>query len=133
MTNILNNLSLSANSANFMINFIDKVNILYDNSGAGKSFLLNVLNKYISLSNSSVFYRNYNNLTGEIDYSADVVILDNADLYLTDEIISCLKTSRCVSVISLHRLFDYKLMDKCIGKYMLTRDKEGIIHTKRGI
>lgn len=75
------------------VNFIDKICNLTSNSGDGKSYLFNLLYMFYLDTDTKVVLINYTRIrdSEESIFSsckdADVVLLDNADLYLTDSLV----------------------------------------------
>lgn len=105
------------NFTTFYANFENKINLLVDSSGTGKTFLLQMLR----------FYCSENNLTcTHVDFihkdiplgSSDILLFDKADLYFTSEIFEELKHLDAISVVSIKSLTRLNL-EGDIGLYKL--------------
>ena len=100
-------LDFEYNATRFCIDFEGKINLLEDNSGTGKTFLCTALRSYLAdkgipclAINSKIFqHLDFQNLILD---GKEVIILDNADLYLTDELLERLKKSTAIVIIALH-------------------------------
>lgn len=92
-------LSLNANVGGILldVDFQDQFCYLSNASGTGKSFLFRLLRRYYKERDLTVIHVNYETETSTadilLDYCkhADVVLLDNADLYLTREMVKRLR------------------------------------------
>jgi chromosomal replication initiation ATPase DnaA len=89
------------------------INVIYGYSGIGKTYLFKILNDYYMNNDKlNVAYVdfNYSNKSEEsiIEYckNADIVILDNADLYITKSLISKLrKICNCIVISMKNNIF----------------------------
>ena len=92
---------------NFKAEFTGKVNILSSPSGTGKTFLLHAIESFCL--NQNIEYSFYNCRYCILDEESiknlckdsHVVLLDNADLYLTNELLSWFKTQNMVVLICM--------------------------------
>lgn len=79
------------------------------NSGTGKTFMMNIIRAYCVKNGMSYKYFDYNNSSADIlsvlrgmSTEPEVILLDNADLYATDEVVSLIKSlSDAIVVISI--------------------------------
>lgn len=112
--------------------FENKVNILFDNSGTGKTFMFTILQsyleekeiKYILVDSRSSLMNNEELLLEGIDNS-EVVLLDNADLYLSQVIINAIQAKGKLAIISLKSLSAYRL--RGAGLYKVHYDKDELV------
>ena len=105
-----------------------KLNILTGNSGSGKSMLLQALDLYCSRNDLNWVFCNYHQMNYakekliDICSNKDVVLLDNADLYITEDILNrILKTSKMV-VMSLHDISAVSTNEAAIIQVIYTND-----------
>ena len=105
----------------------DKICVFFDMSGTGKTFLFTMLKSYFldaGISFISVDYASYKILDG-YDFSDDtkVVILDNADLYMTSDMFSKLEKSNKLVIMSIKSIKG--LNQRYMGFYnvIYTKDK----------
>lgn len=95
------------NGVDFDISFDNNVNFLCGNSGTGKTFLMHALELFCSNSDITCQYVDYRSRKKSLSYimslcsDAEVILLDNADLYLTQEILTALKSQGKFLVISM--------------------------------
>ncbi len=86
----------------------------YDNSGAGKTYLCKILEDYIEYSNSNkILIITYRNVNAEDKYdvimkyltenSYDLIIVDRADLFITDEMCEALNNSGAIVLVDIKR------------------------------
>ena len=106
-------LFVNANGYDFDITFSKRVVFLNSDSGTGKTFLLNTLAKSCGLCGVPSILINYNSLDSipELfksikDGEFKVVLLDNADLYLTNDLLNYIKDVDCVIVIAMKQLYN---------------------------
>ena len=88
--------------------FADKVNILIGYSGSGKSFLLSLIERKYADNSLSVVSFDYNlatenNVEEYIRRAShnDLVLLNNADLYMTRELLEILAKVKCTVIAEL--------------------------------
>ena len=105
----------------------DKICVFFDMSGTGKTFLFTMLKSYFldaGISFISVDYTSYKILDG-YNFSDDtkVVILDNADLYMTSDMFSKLEKSNKLVIMSIKSIKG--LNQRYMGFYnvIYTKDK----------
>lgn len=93
------------NGIHFQVGFVDKVNLLFDNSATGKTYLMKVIQgkcmktgiscKYVN----SARYEDTEESIIQFCKNSNVVLFDNADLYLTKTILeNIVKTADCIIV-----------------------------------
>lgn len=101
----MNNLDIKTkyNGIDVECSFNNKLNILRGSSGSGKTLLLTVIDFYCTFNKISCRLCNYDiaelrpDTIISICKNAEVVLLDNADLYLTEDILKViLKTAKFV-------------------------------------
>lgn len=105
----MTNLSVNEqyNGIFIQVNIDSRLNILVGNSGTGKTLLLSALDLYCLNNNISCRLCNYNDASLNEDQLinicsyADVLLLDNADLYLTNDILMHLLNISKIIVISM--------------------------------
>lgn len=79
----------------FSIQFDDRINLLTEQSGTGKTFMLNMMADYLMLkgepyaffSRKTMFFSQ--DAMKEACVGKDIIIFDDADLYLTQELLDC--------------------------------------------
>lgn len=106
----------------FSIQFDDRVNLLTGHSGTGKTFMLKMMADYFMLEGVSCAF--FNRKTMELSQKAmkeacigkDVIIFDDADLYLTQELLDY--ASDVGTVIVSMKSF-YTLGFKSLGFYLV--------------
>jgi hypothetical protein len=102
--------------------FLDQqVNILNGSSGEGKTYLFNLLISYCTVNSISAFFfspavlrgqdmqrgsEQLNNLVLSNCGRADILFLDNADLYLTYELLEELKKTAKIIVVSMKNIIN---------------------------
>lgn len=105
------------NSVLFHIDFMNKINLLVDNSGTGKTFLLKMLKFYCDENDISCIHVDYTHKDMPLD-NASVLLFDKADLYFSKELFERLKILDAVSVISIKNTSQLDLFGD-IGFYRL--------------
>lgn len=100
-------------------NIDNKVIIIAGDSGIGKTFFIKVLNTYFLINGdlrAKIF--NVDDLYGvSLDKfrlfieDFDVLLLDNADIYLTQEMYDCLVSSGKYCIIILHKTYMFNFHD----------------------
>lgn len=95
------------NGINFDVSFNDKVNLIRGNSGTGKTFLFRVISDYCVNNRIPCAYVDYKIISNSdkdfiLNYckNKDIIILDNADLYLDNILLKMLKSLRGTIVLS---------------------------------
>ena len=110
------------NSTKFDISFLDKINILLDNSGTGKTFLINMVSSYCE--NNDIPYMHIDYKHRELVdnkkslYNKEILLFDKADLYLTPDLFEELKSVKGISIISIKDIADLYI-DNNVGLYNL--------------
>lgn len=92
------------NSIHTEININTGINLLSSESGSGKTLLLNLIADYCSKNNTQYYIINYTNidqLTELFSNTYEIVLLDNADRYITDEILEKLREISKYAIIVL--------------------------------
>ncbi len=105
----MNNLKVGLlyNGINIEADFNTKLNILAGYSGTGKTLLISAVDFYCLNNDISRILCNYNNIglsadkIKDICSDTDVVFLDNADLYLTDDILQSILQTAKIIIISM--------------------------------
>lgn len=116
-------IKLFYNSANIDVTFINRLNILSGNSGTGKTFLYRALEHFCLINNIKYKYLDFRSAEDtqeqiiNICSDKDVLLLDNADLYLTESILKelrkdsnkiliiCMKDTSRISIDSASRCY----------------------------
>lgn len=105
------------NSTIFNLDFQNKINFLVDNSGTGKTFLMQMLKFYCDDNNISCTHVDYIHKDMPLGDSK-VLLFDRADLYFTDGMLSRLKNLDSISIISMKDTSDLDMYGD-IGLYRL--------------
>lgn len=103
----------TVNNVNVVVNLNKRVNILYDLSGTGKTFLMSLISSYCTMHGLR-----YGRIAAEQGwYDIDVIIalsktcdylmLDNADLYLTNDILREIKSNGAEHIIISMKHIEY--------------------------
>lgn len=98
--------NVSLETVNLDVLFEDKINLIVQDSGTGKSYLFSLLNEYCKHNGISCLLFNYstlefvNNLREHIK-GKELILLDNADLYLDSDLLSFIEQQECMAVISI--------------------------------
>lgn len=114
-------------SINISIDLLDKICVFYDMSGTGKTFLFTILKSYFQVTKTSYISIDYSNyeVLNNYDFSGDtkVIILDNADLYMTGDMFSKLEKSNKLVIMSIKSIKG--LNQRYMGFYnvIYTKDK----------
>lgn len=95
-------------SINVSVKFTDKINLLVGDSGSGKSFLLSLIEeKYSNDDNIHIAcfdYKVARNINKDemikLAGDNDIVILENADLYMTKDLYQALSNDKCIVIAS---------------------------------
>lgn len=100
------------NGIHFNVNFVDSLNVLKGASGTGKTFLFNTICSYCMLNKISYAYIDYTfvssadtKLIPEHCHDKDLIILDNADLYLTPQLFSKIRELDSTIILSKKTTF----------------------------
>lgn len=107
--NSLNSIEINEQYNGITINasFNSKLNILVGDSGTGKTLLLSAIDLYCLNNNISCRLCNYNdaNLSPEqikaICAGADILLLDNADLYMNNSLLKELLTTSQLIILNM--------------------------------
>jgi chromosomal replication initiation ATPase DnaA len=88
----------------------EQVNVFVGKSGTGKTYLFALMKAYCVANNISLTIINYNSVLEPEDIihgcaKSDIVILDNADLYLTKDILDALRVSAKYILISIKNIY----------------------------
>lgn len=122
------------NDINFDISFEDKVNVFSGMSGEGKTFLFTVLESYFI--DNDISYQYYNSSSLRFGVSElfsgctgrSVIIFDNADLYLTRELLDYAISQSDTVIVSMKDFF--RLGFTSFGRYLIEYDNN-IFRTRR--
>lgn len=88
------------NSTIFNVNFQDKINFLVDNSGTGKTFLMQMLKFYCDDNGIPCTHVDYIHKDMPLN-NAKILLFDKADLYFTNNLLNELKSMDAISVICI--------------------------------
>ncbi len=115
------------------VKFTDKINFIVQDSGTGKSYLFGLLSEYCQSVGISCLLFNYATLPfvgslRDISVGKDVVILDNADLYMNSDLLSFFESSGCLVIISIKSVAE--LHSNSAGYYFVDYTN-GVISTER--
>jgi ABC-type ATPase involved in cell division len=109
----------SAGDINVDTEFRDRVCYLLDNSGTGKTYLFMLIYNYCKEKKIDAVYFNYlnmdfseNTIIGESN-NQKIVIFDNADLYLTDNIVE--KINADLILVSIKDIEEFNVLNS--GRY----------------
>ena len=117
-------------STNFSVNFENKINLLVDNSGTGKTFLLNMLKFYCDEGGISCAHVDYLHQDVILD-NKDILLFDRADLYLTSEMFNKISSLDATSIISIKSTVDLNLVGD-IGFYRVLYYNKSIVTRRWG-
>lgn len=112
---------------NLSIDISDKVAILFDDSGTGKTFMFQMLESYFVINKIPYEKFNYGSENKNLEWfkqsmkKAKVVLLDNADLYMTKELFNYLKSSDKQVIISIKHIEKLNFCNNC-GFYTVVYD-----------
>lgn len=118
------------NSTIFNLDFQNKVNFLIDNSGTGKTFLMQMLKFYCDDNNIPCTHVDFIHKDMPISNSK-VLLFDKADLYFTDTLLSELKNLDAISIISIKSTRGLDMYGD-IGLYRLINNGTEITSEKWG-
>ena len=104
-------------------NFDTKVSIISDDSGVGKTYLLDILMGYCKVNHIPCKHYDYDH-QDIIPQDDGMVLIDRADLFLTDEHLAGLKSAGCSSVICMRS--SCRLDTSGCGKYVLLPTERSI-------
>lgn len=103
----------------FDIDIQDKVNLFMGNSGTGKTFAFNTIYKYLVSNNVDVIYFSHK----QSDYTVEhimslcndnkIIIMDDADLYMTKKLFNYLKSNCGQVLISIKDIEKLTTYEKC--------------------
>lgn len=115
----------------FDINIQDKINLFTGYSGTGKTFAFGAIQEYLKSNNVNTIYFDYR----QIDYTTEqlislcknreVVILDNADLYTTQELLDYLINSDKIIMCSIKNRYKYRF--KAFGTYDINYENTRLV------
>lgn len=117
------------------LNFEHKVNVLLDDSGTGKTFMFQLLCAYCSVNEIPHIYFDYKSAGfkketfWEESKEKQFVFFDNADLYLSTELLSQLKELEATIVLSVKNI-ELVDVDEDTGIYYMEYD--GITLASKG-
>ncbi len=115
----------------FDVNIQDKINLFTGYSGTGKTFAFGAIQEYLKSNNVSTIYFDYR----QVDYTTEqlislcknreVVILDNADLYTTQELLDYLINSNKIIMFSIKNRYKYRF--KAFGTYDINYENTRLV------
>lgn len=117
----------------FDVQVDDNVNILTGYSGTGKTFMFKAITEYLKANGMKCIY--FNNTAMNFSEMAikdackgkELIIFDNADLYLTQEILDYARNI-CTVIISMKLAFNLKIKPYSIYKISYTDNKLVLIN-----
>ena len=105
---------------NIKVNISDRIAVFFDDSATGKTYLFSILRKKLIMEGKKVIFVNSESMRtkdgSDIILNSDVVILDNADLYLTDELFERIMKCRALVLLSVKSIRHILRSDE-IGYY----------------
>lgn len=123
------------NGIYFDASFIDKTNIIKQLSGTGKTFLFKTMNEYCKLHDISCLYCDYR----FADFSEqkilslcedyEMILLDNADLYLTAHLFTSLQELNKFMIISIKSTIGLNMHQ--VGTYAVKYDEQSLTTIRR--
>ena len=111
----MKNIQMNYSNLNVEVNLQNKVTLLWDNSGTGKTFLFSILVSYFQENNIPFSLFDYKSSERDIlsilkqKTPKDYLLFDNADLFMTNEIWDEIKSNSAYSIISIKSFEDYSL------------------------
>lgn len=118
------------NSTIFNMKFENKINLLIDNSGTGKTFLLQMLKFYCDDNDISCTHIDYIHKDMPLEGSK-VLLFDKADLYFTKDLFDKVKNLDAISIISIKSTVELDMFGD-IGIYRLINNGTNILVKKCG-
>lgn len=109
----------------------DKIALLCDDSGTGKTFLFYMLESYLVAKGIAYKKFDYNSENEDLEWfrqgmkKADMLLLDNADLYMTRELFEYLKSSGKQVIISIKHTEKLGSFENC-GFYTVVYDGKSL-------
>ena len=104
-------------------NFDTRVSIISDDSGVGKTYLMDILMGYCK--NNHIPCKHYDYDHPDIEpQDSGLLLIDRADLFLTNEHLASLKSAGCSSVICMQN--SCRLDTSGCGKYVLLPTERSI-------
>jgi len=115
----------------FDIDFKDRVNLIVDNSGTGKTFMMELIWSYCLDNGISCTHVDYKHR--DVPLSGEILLFDKADLYLTPEMFEKLKTLDAISIISIKDKLGLDYRDCGLYRLVTSYNSDGTIvkETKR--
>lgn len=95
------------NSIDIEANLTGKINILEGNSGTGKTLLMKAIKLYCADNNISYRHLDYENRNDTVEQltsycnNAQIITIDNADLFISDELLESLCKTAKLIIVSL--------------------------------
>lgn len=123
------------NGVYFDVNFIDKINIIKQLSGTGKTFLFKTMNEYCKLYDISCLYCDYRfaDFSEQKIFSLcedyEMIILDNADLYLTTDLFTSLQELNKFIIVSIKSTVGLDMQQA--GTYAVKYDEQSLTTIRR--
>lgn len=112
------NIQFKYNSINVNISIKEHVGFIVGNSGTGKTFLFELLCKYCDARSIAYYMFNHSSYRALANFdvnSVDLIVLDNAELYLNEKIYNLLKAGSATVLICCKNYWNY---DMCgVGLY----------------
>lgn len=104
---------------NAHIEFKDNVAVIIDNSGTGKTFMFKIIASYCVVNHIKYTLFNYNHKEYSFDTfkkcidDTDIIIMDNADLYMNPELFEYLKKCGKQIIISIKHTNSLTTYENC--------------------
>lgn len=98
----------------FDIDIQDRINLFTGYSGTGKTFVFGAIQEYLVSNNISTIYFDYRQMDYTVDQlislcdDKEVIILDNADLYLTQNLLDYIIDSHKILLCSIKKPYKYR-------------------------
>ena len=108
----------TSGGVDFDVDFIDEINVIKGASGTGKTFLFNMLSSYCISNKIPFAFIGYRFLASgdeglifSLCINKKIIILDNADLYLTPELFNKLRGLNATIILSKKHTFGLNMDD----------------------
>ena len=121
------NVQFKYNGINVTIDIKEHVSFMVGNSGTGKTFLFELICKFCDIRDIAYCMFNHSNYRALSNFdvnSVDLIILDNADLYLDESIFNRLKVGSASVLICCKNYWNYDMHD--VGLYKVEYTEHNI-------
>lgn len=119
----------------FDIDIQDRINLFTGYSGTGKTFTFGAIQEYLASNNISTAYFDYRQMDCTVDQlislcnNKEVIILDNADLYLTQALLDYIIDSNKTLLCSIKKPYKYRF--RTFGKYTVNYENNKVTVRRR--